>query len=312
MSFKKICSVLGTIVFSVSTVFLGNSSAVKNNIYDGIYIIESAVAKNKVIDVYNASQDNYGNVQLFERNDTDAQKFYIHKLSDGYFEIRALCSGKMLHADGNKSGSNVYQFKHNKSDLQKWKFKPCKNGYVNIVSKSSGMNLDVNEMNSANGTNIQVWSSNDTPAQRFKLRAIKKFDASGYTISTDKSKLKVGELKELFKSLWLADCWSESKIKNVIDKSSICWGAYDKSGKLVGFIRVITDCETYCTLLNLVVDKSCRGKGLGTLLMRSVLEHKDLKNCKFSLVPSNEKTAKGYRLLGFRNSGFNYMLASSL
>lgn len=284
------------------------------DISDGIYIIRSALNKNKVLDIQGGENKNYQNLQLYDFNNTDAQKFYIHKLDDGFYEIQSLCSNKLLevHHRENMCGANVYQFQRRKSDFQKWKFFRLPSGHVSIISKLGNLNLDVDNGSIRNSTNIQVWTPNQTDAQKFILDCVKTFNTKDYFISTDKSKMKIERLKELLKQNVSTCEWNEQKIKSVIENTPMCFGIYDKNENQVGFARAITDYETSCFISSVVIDKTLRGKGLGTFLTRSILEHPELKKCSFSLIPASPKVAKMYNLLGFTSTGWNYMKAPAL
>jgi GNAT superfamily N-acetyltransferase len=71
--------------------------------------------------------------------------------------------------------------------------------------------------------------------------------------------------------------WAASRKPTVIRKSlrnSLCFGIYTKRGKRqVAFARVVTDGSTFSWLCDVVVDEKERGKGLGKLLMSSILAH---------------------------------------
>lgn len=140
-------------------------------IEDGIYTISSSLNRNKVLDIECASHEDKANLQLWAKNDTDAQKFKITYVGEGYYEIEACCSRKLLDVAGaeNRSGANVWQYQKNNSDAQKWIIKKANNGYCYVISKCNGLCLDVSGAKVRNGTNIQVWSFNGTRAQKFKF-----------------------------------------------------------------------------------------------------------------------------------------------
>ncbi len=208
-----------------------------------------------------------------------------------------------------KIGSRVVQNSYDGLDSQEWMITPSKDGSVQFSFKKSGLFLDVYGAKTENGTKIKIWEDSGSKAQKFFLVPIKKFDTSGYAVSTCKDDMQVERIKYLAK--FLGKDWDNQEIKDIINNSQICFGVYDKSGLQVGFVRVITDYKTTCFAMNLAIDKSCRGKGIGSMLMRNIVEHKALFRCCFSLIPSSEKVAMGYRLVGFRNTGWNYMIKTS-
>lgn len=48
----------------------------------------------------------------------------------------------------------------------------------------------------------------------------------------------------------------------------------------VGFARVITDYAVFAWILDVFIVNNQRGKGLGKMLMASIVEHKDLQGVK--------------------------------
>jgi len=62
-------------------------------------------------------------------------------------------------------------------------------------------------------------------------------------------------------------------------RNSLCFSLLE-GGRQIGLARVITDCVTYAYLCDVYIVEDRRGKGLGSWLIRSVLEHPDLKHLK--------------------------------
>jgi GNAT superfamily N-acetyltransferase len=62
-------------------------------------------------------------------------------------------------------------------------------------------------------------------------------------------------------------------------KLSLCF-SLKEDNKQIGLARVITDYVTYAYLCDVYIVKERRGRGLGSWLIHSVLEHPDLKNLK--------------------------------
>jgi GNAT superfamily N-acetyltransferase len=81
--------------------------------------------------------------------------------------------------------------------------------------------------------------------------------------------------------------WAQHRPRHVIEASlraSICFGVYEKAGgRQVGFARVVTDGATFSWLCDVVVDEGRRKRGLGKLLMSSVLGHPRLQGTMFLL-----------------------------
>jgi GNAT superfamily N-acetyltransferase len=62
-------------------------------------------------------------------------------------------------------------------------------------------------------------------------------------------------------------------------RNSLCFSLIE-DGRQIGLARVITDYVTYAYLCDVYIEKELRRQGLGSWLIRSVLEHPDLKHLK--------------------------------
>lgn len=140
-------------------------------INDGIYVLESAVKPNMVADVDSYEKNGTRNLQLYERNNSNSQKFKIKSAYNGYYTIHlADNDSKVISVEGNTGspGSNVSIRKNNLANNQLWFFESAGNGYYYIKSKT-GNYLDVSGGYNVNKTNIQLYLGNETFAQRWKL-----------------------------------------------------------------------------------------------------------------------------------------------
>lgn len=113
--------------------------------------------------------------------------------------------------------------------------------------------------------------------------------------------------KNMHSQLYWAKDWSEEKIQKNIDNSQLCYAAYDNDNNQIGFARVVTDFSTVAYLLDVVVDEPYRMKGVGTKLIKSILENQDLKDCSFVLATSSDAKSF-YEKLGFEVKNEKYML----
>ncbi len=131
------------------------------------YEIETALNSNKVLDVAYASTNDGANIQLYDADNVNQQKFTL-EYANGEYVIRAKHSGKVLTVDTNTN--NVYQSTYQGLDNQKWIIEPAGNGYYNIISKCNGLYIDVANASTNNGTNIGVFQRNNSAnAQKFKF-----------------------------------------------------------------------------------------------------------------------------------------------
>ena len=153
--------------------FVQLDSYTGSNVAEGVYTICSAANNAYVLDIDNANTYNGANVQLFNSNNTAAQKFSIKAVGDGYYKIQCEATGKVLDvSDGSMaSGTNVQQFSWNGSAAQCWKFVDAGNGNYYIQSKL-GTVLDIQNGTIRAQNNIQTFELNKTNAQKWKLSSV--------------------------------------------------------------------------------------------------------------------------------------------
>ena len=131
------------------------------------------------IDVANASYASGANVQVFQSNNSGAQKWNVTRNADGTYTIVNAASGKALDVAGGSaySGANVQQYQPNGSAAQRWSITFDAGGYKIASAAGAGgaCVLDVSggitsNGSAANGGNLQVYQSNNSTAQRFTLQ----------------------------------------------------------------------------------------------------------------------------------------------
>lgn len=155
-------------------------ASLPERVEDGAYIIESGYGT--VLDIEGASSQDGGNAWTFDGNYSYAQRFRIEaagQASSGewFYTIESVNSGKVLDCanGGTQSGTNVQQFQENGTAAQQWFLRKVETvsgeRYYEIVSVKSGLALDVQDGNSHAGANVQIFSPNNTVAQRWRLVA---------------------------------------------------------------------------------------------------------------------------------------------
>jgi hypothetical protein len=139
---------------------------------DDTYIIRSSLQSDRVrvLDVLGGGTINGVNIQIYGRNNTNAQGFTFVRGIDGLYTIKNLGSGKVLDVDAAKttSGTNVQIWQDNGTCAQKWAIVTIGNQYT-FLSACSGLALDVAAAGTVNSTNVQIYSSNGTNAQKWQL-----------------------------------------------------------------------------------------------------------------------------------------------
>ena len=172
-----------TIVIHGAGRFGGQETRKNFQIYEdsfegGARVISSALNPSQVLDVPSGSLDSGVAMQLYSRNDTDAQTFEFEKTGDGYYAIRNMKSGLYLSLYTTwaelRNGTAVTQQSWYDGLSQKWCVKPVGNGqYIISSAMDCSMVLDVSGGVASNGSAVQAYADNGTAAQRWSLSPAK-------------------------------------------------------------------------------------------------------------------------------------------
>ena len=144
----------------------------KNVLKNGIYVIQSKINKNYVLDVKGGSYANGANVQLYKNNKTLAQRWKISHDSQGYVRIENAKSGKVLDVREGKSknGTNIQQYASNQTNAQKWIALKDNGSYQFVSALDPECVLDLAGGNVESGANIQLYKNNHSSAQKWILK----------------------------------------------------------------------------------------------------------------------------------------------
>lgn len=144
----------------------------KGRMADGVYYIKNQNV-GFALDVADGSLYGGANVQLYSLNKTNAQKWKITHDSTGYVSFQNVGSGMYLTASGSGITANVYQQKQTNDYNQKWIVMFDNNQNLRIVSAlNSTMVLDVKDGKIRRCSNIQLYTSNNTNAQKWVFEYI--------------------------------------------------------------------------------------------------------------------------------------------
>lgn len=148
---------------------------------DGYYYIRSYVGDGKTyyLDLTAGKTDDGTNIELWAKNEKDAQKFKFFKNDDGTYTITTKSTADKsciaVESDSKSSGANIIQWTDNGSDSQKWTLETIsiKDGaeldttknYM-IQNVNSGQFLEVADGKAEAGANVQQWGADTaSPAQ---------------------------------------------------------------------------------------------------------------------------------------------------
>ena len=125
-----------------------------------------------VLDVSGGSHSDGANVQIWQNNDSGAQKWNFSRNGDGSYNIVNAASGKALDVKdaAASSGTNIQQWLRNGSAAQRWYIEYVSGGFRLSSALNTAFVIDVSGGNAANGTNVALYASNDSKAQRFTFK----------------------------------------------------------------------------------------------------------------------------------------------
>lgn len=144
---------------------------------DGCYML-TALCSGMRVDVNGASRSEGANVQQWSANESNAQRWRIQSVGNGYYTLQAECSGLYLDIEGSgaREGANVRQWSETADGGQYFKFYETEyqpvveDGYYTFHSSVDGdYYVDITGGSEDWGANTEIWSVNDSNAQRFRI-----------------------------------------------------------------------------------------------------------------------------------------------
>jgi len=109
-----------------------------------------------------------------------------------------------------------------------------------------------------------------------------------------------GELLTLLATAWWAAHRSAASLDRMLDHSDAVVGLVDTSSdRLVGFARAITDRTFLAVVMDVVVDPTYRGQGLGERLVDDLLARPELSGVDSVELVCQPELVPFYRRLGF-------------
>ncbi len=145
---------------------------VKNAVIaDGLYMIESALSENYVLEIQGNSLKNKGNAALGTKTGDFRQAFYVKRCGEDLYTLKNYYSGLVIDVNGGMSanGTNIQQYEANGSEAQKWRIVQNEDGTVTFFSVKNGKTMDVACGKAADGSNVQIYAANGTAAQNWRL-----------------------------------------------------------------------------------------------------------------------------------------------
>lgn len=140
-----------------------------------------------VLDIHFAEIQDKSNIQVYEANNTNAQKWILRpeweaeKITEGEYIITSALSNSMVldvHNGSKDDRANIQIYKSNGTDAQVFKVESVADGYYKIINAQSGKVLDVKFNSYDSGTNVWQYQWNGSDAQQWKF--IKNDDGTYY------------------------------------------------------------------------------------------------------------------------------------
>ena len=172
----------------------------KSMMDDGVYYIKNRDVK-FALDVSGGSAYSGANVQLYSLNKTDAQKWLVSHDSKGYVSFKNVNSGMYLTATGSSYGANVNQQSSSNGYNQKWIIAFDSSQNIKLVSGlNSKLVIDVSGGKIQNGSNIQLYTSNNSAAQKWVFEYISKDVQVSLTKIMGTSQTNVAQMVRYYKA----------------------------------------------------------------------------------------------------------------
>lgn len=218
----------------------------KDAIADGEYLLKSTVNTKYLIDVRWGSKDNGANVQVYVKNGSDAQIWQISHDENNYVILKSKNSGKVLSVAGDSARNyiNVEQREYKDEKSQRWIAVKQANGTIVFLSAlDTSYCIDLDSAKAANGSNVRLYSKNDTSAQRWK---VSEHSAEQEMADQNQNAISDGEyvIKSVVNSKYVIDVRWGSK------DSGANIQAYENNGSNAQIWQINHDTNNYVILKN--------------------------------------------------------------
>ena len=160
---------------------------------EGDYYILLAANTDYCIDTYggNGNFSDGTNIQLYTLNKGDGQKWKVTYRDDGSMQITCYLNAKSIDVEGGtiSAGTNIQMWTDNDTRAQKWDVEDTGDTviyqnteytawYIKLIEAPTFV-ADVSYGTIARGTNIQLWSSNGSAAQKWIFVPIDLYHSGG-------------------------------------------------------------------------------------------------------------------------------------
>lgn len=120
----------------------------------------------------------------------------------------------------------------------------------------------------------------------------------------------IADLYRLYQGEWWTNQRQEAEIRTMLKNCDLLFALVNtENDQLVGFARVLTDYVFKALILDVIVDESQRGSGLGRRLVEAITNHPALKEVRHLELYCRPDKVPFYQKWGFARAsdGFNFM-----
>ncbi len=128
----------------------------------------------KAIDVASGSTANGAAVQLYDRNDSDAQKWVFTDVGDGYYTLRRVGSRSGLDATdfGSANGTPLQIWTLSGNTAERFKLIPSGDGWFYLKCATGEVYVTSSHASGQNGTRLCLWEFVGDDTQKFRLNPV--------------------------------------------------------------------------------------------------------------------------------------------
>ncbi|MFC6156188.1 GNAT family N-acetyltransferase [Kribbella jiaozuonensis] len=120
------------------------------------------------------------------------------------------------------------------------------------------------------------------------------------TIRSEVPPSRIPELTDLMCTAWWMSDRTPDEVARLVEHSDVIVALiHGPTDRLVGFARVITDYTHVALVLDVIVDESRRGSGLGAALLDAVINHSELAGVRSLELVCQPELVPFYRRWGF-------------
>lgn len=147
---------------------------IPNNLGDIFYAYIYNTQANKLL-----TYDSDSNVTIRTKTLDKNQLWEFTRNTDGSYKIKSLLDGNCLDCEA--ASDNVHLIYEKDDNAQKWKIYGSNGSYKLKPNNVDNKYMDIYNGNTADGTNVQVYDSNDTYSQKYTITKINLSDIPTFT-----------------------------------------------------------------------------------------------------------------------------------